>query len=264
MNTGSNTLLLGVTGVGKTYSIRTFLDAGITPFVITTEPGIESTLGDTNPNDLHWHYIAPSAEGWDSLIDVGQKINTLSYDALAKMSGMNKQMYSGYMDFLNTCQNFTCDRTGESFGDVTEWGPDRALVVDSLSGLNILAMDLVVGNKPTKAMQDWMVAQNNLEKLITKLTTGTRCYFVLTAHLEREQDEVTGAIQLTASTLGKKLAPKITRFFDDVVQVKREGTRFTWSTAAGNVDVKARNLAINDNLPPSFKPIVDTRAAMNG
>ena len=38
--------------------------------------------------------------------------------------------------------DFTCDRCGESFGDVSTWNTDRAIVVDSLSGLNIMAMDL--------------------------------------------------------------------------------------------------------------------------
>jgi len=129
-------------------------------------------------------------------------------------------------------------------------------VVDSLSGLNIMAMTLVVGSKPTKAMSDWGVAMDNLEKLLQKLCTDTKCHFVLTAHLERETDEVSGGIQLMASTLGRKLAPKIPRFFDDVICCQRNGSEFTWSTAALNVDLKARNLPIGDRLEPSFVPLI--------
>ena len=33
----TNTLLVGSTGTGKTYCLRTFLDMGVTPFIISTE-----------------------------------------------------------------------------------------------------------------------------------------------------------------------------------------------------------------------------------
>lgn len=42
----SNIMLVGATGTGKTHCLRTLLDAGITPFIISTEPGIESSHGD--------------------------------------------------------------------------------------------------------------------------------------------------------------------------------------------------------------------------
>ncbi len=79
---------------------------------------------------------------------------------------------------------------------------------------------------------------------------------MLTAHLERETDEVTGGVSLMASTLGKKLAPRLPRFFSDVIHAKRDGEKFSWSTASFNVDLKARNVPIADNLPPSFVPLL--------
>lgn len=254
---GTNTLLVGATGTGKTYSLRTFVEAGITPFILCTEPGIESTLGDLPPDKCHWHYIPPASPEWSDLLSSAQKINTLSYEALSKLGNIDKQKYVQFLDVLHTCNDFKCDRTGEAFGDVSTWGPNRVFVVDSLSGLNIMAMDLVVGAKPTKAMQDWMVAMDNLERFITKLVTSTKCFFVMTAHLEREHDEVTGAVSLMASTLGRKLAPRLPRFFDDVIHCKRDGDKFTWSTASLNVDLKARNLPIREGLAPSFVQIVE-------
>jgi hypothetical protein len=119
-----------------------------------------------------------------------------------------------------------------------------------------MAMNLVTGSKPVKSMADWGVAIDNLERLIVKLCVDTKCHFVLLAHLEREVDEVTGGTSLMASTLGRKLAPKLPRFFSDVVQAKRNVDKFVWSTAASNVDLKARNLPIADNLDPSFKAIL--------
>ena len=252
----TNTFLLGATGSGKTYSLRTLIDSGVTPFVLSTEPGIESTLGDLPSDKLHWHYIPPATQSWTDLITSAERINTLSYESLAKMSDINKRSYGQFLEVLKQCNNFECQRTGETFGDVTEWGEDRAFVIDSLSGLNIMAMNLVVGSKPTKSMSDWMASADNLERFLITLVTNTRCHFVLTGHIERETDEITGGVQLMASTLGRKLAPRLPRFFDEVILCKREGTKFFWSTSAMNVDLKARRLPIADSLPPTFTQII--------
>ena len=254
---GVKDLLVGATGTGKTHSIRTLIDAGITPFILFTEPGFSSVLGDIPDEKLHWHYIPPTNASWQKMIDSAKKINTMSFDSLAKLQNINKSEYDEFIKILTSLCAFQCDRCGEEFGDITEWKNDRAIVVDSLSGLNIAAMNLVVGSKPTKSMADWGVAMDNLERLIQKLCVGTTCHFILTAHLEREFDEVTGATHLMPSTLGRKLAPKIPRFFDDVIQCRREGSEFFWSTAAMNADLKARNLPISDKLDPSFKQVIE-------
>jgi len=259
MNPGTNTLLLGPTGTGKTFCLRTFIDAGVTPFILSTEPGIESTLGDLPVDSCHWHYIPPATQSWNDLLDSARKINTLSYEALAKMTDINKRKYGQFLEVITSCNNFVDDRTGTEFGDVMSWGADRAFVLDSLTGLNLMAMNLVVGSKPTKSMADWMVSADNLERLITTLVTSTNCYFVLTGHIERETDEITGGVRLMASTLGRKLAPRLPRFFDDVILCQREGAQFTWSTAAMNVDLKTRNLPISDKILPSFKQIVERK-----
>jgi hypothetical protein len=126
------------------------------------------------------------------------------------------------------------------------------------------SMNLVTGSKPVKSMADWGVAIDNLERLITKLTTGLRCHFAMTAHLERETDEITGGTQLMASTLGKKLAPKLPRFFSDVVHCKRDGTKWVWATDTTNVDLKARNLPIKDGMQPTFAAILESWKANGG
>jgi AAA+ superfamily predicted ATPase len=51
-----NVLLMGDSGTGKTYAIRTLIEAGITPFIIFTEPGME-VLGDLDPSSYHFHYV---------------------------------------------------------------------------------------------------------------------------------------------------------------------------------------------------------------
>lgn len=253
---GVKVMLMGGAGSGKTHSIRTLVDAGLEVFVLFSEPGME-TLADISSDKLHWKYIAPSAPDWADMIDSANKINTLSLKSLAEMTDINKRKYGQFIEVLTALSNFTCERTGQSYGAVDDWDASRVLVVDSLTGLSIMAMNLVTGSKPVKSMADWGIAVDNLERLTTKLCVDTKCHFVLITHLERETDETTGAVSLMASTLGKKLAPKLPRFFSDVIHVKREGEKFSWSTASFNVDLKTRYLPIKEGLPPSFVPIIE-------
>jgi hypothetical protein len=260
---GVNVMLVGASGSGKTHCIRTLVEAGLEVFVVFTEPGME-VVADVPADKLHWKYIPPASADWTALIDSATKINQLSFKALADMSDINKSKYREFMDLLVCLSNFTCDRTGQSYGAVDSWGSNRALVIDSLSGLNIMAMNMVTGSKPVKSMADWGVAIDNLERVLTKLCVDTKCHFVLTAHLERETDEVTGGTQLMAATLGRKLGPKLPRFFSDVVYVKRDGANFHWATSALNVDTKSRNLPFGDKLAPSFGPIIAKWKAAGG
>lgn len=252
---GVNILLLGESGTGKTHALRTLVEAGLEVFIIFTEPGME-VLADTPSDKLHWHYIPPSAPDWSDLIDSAKKINTLTFELLSKLPDINKRKYMEFIDLLNAFNNFTCDRTGESFGCVDTWDSSRVLVLDSLSGLNIMAMNLVAGSKPVKTMGDWAISVDNMERLLIKLTVDVQCHFVLLGHLERETDEVTGGVTLVSATLGRKLGPKLPRFFSEVVHVKRVGAKFSWSTATHNVATKNRHLPLSEDLPPTFVPII--------
>lgn len=252
---GVNVLMIGATGTGKTTSIKTLVAKGITPFCIFLEP--EDGVIDLPRDKWHSHYIAPASANWSDMIDSAEKINQFNYDLLAKMTDINKRSYGQFVEVLKSLNNFKCDHDGKTYGDVCTWGTDRALVIDSLSGLNIMAMNLMVGSKPVKSQSDWQVAMDNLERLIQKLCTDTHCHFILTAHSERETDEVMGGSKIMVSTLGRKLAPKIPRFFSDVVLADRQGSKFTWSTAAAGADLKARNLPIADGIPPTFATIIE-------
>lgn len=260
---GTNTLLLGGSGAGKTSAIRTLVDAGLEVFGIFTEPGFE-VVGDIPDDKLHWRYIAPASTDWGAMIDSARKINTLSFKSLTEMSDVNKQKYGQYVEVLTALSAFKCDRCGQSFGKVDDWGTKRVLWIDSLSGLNVMAMSLMVGTKPVKSQADWGVAMDNLEWLIRNLCVITRCHFVLVAHAERETNEIAGGSQIMAATLGRKLAPKLPIYFSDVVLAQRSGDKFTWSTAAIGADLKARNLPIRDNIEPNFNLILNSWKSRGG
>lgn len=252
---GTNTLLIGASGTGKTTSLRTLIEAGIKPFIIFTEPGME-VLGGLDEGSYEWVYIPPATVGFDVLSQRSQTILNSSYESITKMTDANKRKYSQFLDVLAACNNFT-NHKGEEFGDVSGWGTDRAIVIDSLSGLSVMAQHLTVGGKPTLAPGEWNIGMNCIESVIMTLTNGTHCHFVLIAHAEKEHDEVSGAISLMASTLGKKLAPKLPRNFSDVIQAVRTDKGWTWTTDAYGADLKARNVPWAANLPPSFVPLIE-------
>lgn len=256
-------LLMGPSGSGKTHAIRTLVESGITPFVIFTEPGME-VVGDIPKEKLHWRYIPPVSSSFDALADMAKKVNTLSFESLTKVIDPNRSKYNQLLEVIATCNEFKCDRTGESFGSVDSWPQDRCLVIDSLTGINKMAMNLVVGGRPTKSMADWGLAQDMIRKLVDHLTTVPSCMFVLIAHVARERDEITGGTYVTINTLGQKLAPELPVFFSDVILTQRTGSEFTWSTAAPQTDTKARNLKIGEKLPPSFGPLLQQWKARGG
>ena len=256
-NMGFRCLLVGAVGTGKTYALRSLLDCGLTPMIISTEPGIRATLGDLDETKIHWKYVAPANMGWDVMLSNADKIHKLSFESLAKGGPIDKKHYGQFLEVVSSCASFTCDRTGENFGMVDTWGTDRVLVIDSLSGLSKMAMNLVIGAKPVKAVGEWGVAMDNLERLIDRWTTGIPCHFIMTAHLEREKDEISGAIKNMPSTLGQKLAPKIPLYFDDVIMCKRKGDKWTWSTADANTDLKSRHLKVAEGIVPGFKQVFE-------
>ena len=246
---GYKTLLLGGTGTGKTYSLGRLAEIGYKVRILFLEPGQETIgkyfadRGKPIPGNIAWHYVRPTAPSWSAMMNMAKKINTLSFKAMSELSDPDRSQYAEFLDILGACARFVDDRSGEVLGQVDDWGTDTVFAVDSLTGLSIAAKNLVTGAKPVVAPGEWGTAMDNLERFLTNLCMQ-HCHVVLIGHLEREVDEVSGGIQNMASTLGKKLAPKLPRFFSDVVQAKREQANFFWSTDSINTDLKARNLPI--------------------
>jgi hypothetical protein len=259
---GVNTLLEGPTGTGKTHALATLAEAGVETFAYFTESGIETFLGYWTdqgkpiPPNVHWHVMKRPAAGFKLLGDAAEKILTMSQESLHKMQDPNRAQNNQFVTLHRDLSDFPDDRTGEKFGPVDSWGPNRALAMDSLTGINPIAMSMVVGGKPVRSQADWGIAMDQIEKLIRKLTDGCSCHFILTSHVEREIDPTFGGVKITVSTLGRALAPKIPPMFSDVILTSREGTRFLWSTANPQADLKARNLPIADGIEPSFKQII--------
>lgn len=260
-------LLMGASGSGKTYSISTLLEAGLNVFVVSTEPHGLDTLLDVVAErkldlaKLHYTYVSPARPGFGKLADMAKLISIADQRTLADTKP-GARSDAGFIHMLNAFNNFIDQKDGKSYGPVTNLGADSVLVVDSLSGVSSMAMDLVVGDKVTAHPGEWGIAMKQIDKFLLSCTADLSCYFVMIAHVEKEEDLITGAQQVMVSTLGKKLAPNIPKFFSEVVLAEarsEQGDRksFRWSTNTANHVLKNRALPISSSLDPSFKPIVE-------
>lgn len=258
-------LLQGASGAGKTSSLVTALATGLRVFVIGTEPGFVDSLIDRcrelklSLDKLHWTSVLPATEGWEALDEMVNKIGSLDFEGISKIKGIGKDKTRvPAQRLLMALKDFRCERTGESFGSFTQWDDTCMLAIDSLSGLSTISWYLTVGHKPTGAPGEWNIAMNFIETLLMKINSDRQCYFTLTAHVEKEMDEISGVHRVMTSTLGRKLAPKLPRFFSEVVYAQRGGTPpFRWSTIDNNADLKNRVLPISPVLAPTFVPVIE-------
>lgn len=265
---GPKELLMGPSGTGKTYALGTMVDwaakHGKEVFVLFTENGLETLAGywadkgKPVPENLHWHQALTRPLPLKSLIDAAQKVGTLSYESITKMVDPNRGGdNNAFWKVLASCADFPDDRTGKKFGAIDSWGLDKIFIIDSLTELSNAAMKMQIGNKPTAAPPDYGVAQNNLINFLRLCTQGMPCTFVLTAHIDRDQDAVTQTTKIMVKSIGKALYGDIPPLFSDVIFTVREGDQFYWDTAAYGVDTKTRALGYKSKIVPDFGQVMD-------
>jgi len=272
---GPNVLLMGPAGTGKTHALGTLVDWAAankkSVRVLFTEAGMETLAGYWTdrkleiPACLAWHYAATRPLSLTSLVGMAEKVGQLSYESLTKSTDSNRSgENNAYWKLLKACSDFTDDRTGAKLGAVDSWTADTIFVIDSLSELANACMKMVIGNKPTAAPPDYGVAQNNLLNFIRLCTQGSSCTFVMTAHVDRLSDEISGTTKIMVKSIGKALANEIPQLFSDVILTVRENAQFYWDTAAFGADTKTRSLGYRSKIDPNFAQIMDKWVSRGG
>lgn len=264
-------LLMGAPGSGKTDSLITTIEAGLELFVISTEPrGIESLIDSVqrrklDMEKLHYVSVNPTRPGFEKLITQAKLVSISDQKMLANLPPSGGRSEAQWIKLLLTFNDFVDERTGKSFGPTNKFGIDKCIALDSFSGCNIMSQDITVGDKILMNQGEWQIAMNQLNKFVQQLCSDLNCFFIMTAHTEPEIDPSTGISKVMVSTLGKRLAPVIPRWFSDVVLAERiamgDKETFKWNNAAPGYDLKRRTLPLSSNLDPSFKPIVDAYVA---
>lgn len=257
-------LLMGVGGNGKTYSLRTLVDFGIKPCIISLDPVGLAVVGDVPSPKLAWHVVKPPASSWTDMIKKTKDRASLMFEGLAQEKDFTKSNQTRFIQVLESLAEFKDDRTGEVLGMVDTWGTDKAIVIDHLTELGQASKEWAVGQKLVLAQGEWQVAQNNAINLIRNLVTVCRCWVIVLAHIDRETDLVLQTSRITVHALGRAMAPQLPPLFSDVVLAARDGDQFRWSTAEPGTDTKTQNLAINAKLPASFSSIVEKWRSRGG
>ncbi len=274
---GPKILLEGPAGTGKSFAMGTLVDwaqkNGQEVFILFTEQGgLESLLGywrDTStppfnrrepapiPDCLHWHVVRTPAIGLDSLLANATRTGQLSYQALTQWTDPDRSRNNPWERLLKTLQDFPCDRTGKTYGNVGTWSNNRILINDSLSETANACFRMVLGAKATASQPEYGVAQQNLLSWVRWMTQFLQCTFVLTAHVQRQTNEVTGSTSVMTKAIGKALGDEMSPLFSDVILTVRDGLNFYWDTAAPGVDLKTRYLPIQSKIRPDFSLIMD-------
>lgn len=275
---GPKILLQGDSGSGKTYALGTLVDwaqaNGKKVNILFTENGLETLLGywrdpPLNPQGqpirparlvpecLSWHVVRTPALSLTALTDAATKVGLMAYDALTKMVDPSRAANNPYEKILKALADFPDDRTGKKLGNIGTWKSDTILVIDSLSELANACMKMVIGNKPTAAPADYGVAQNNLLNLLRYFTQGFEPTIVLTAHVQRQVNEITGGVQLMIKAIGKAMGDDIPQLFSEVIYCRREGMEWVWDTAGVGVTTKTRYLGISSKIKPDLGIIMD-------
>jgi hypothetical protein len=260
---GLKVLLMGASGSGKTHSIGTLVESGIEVYYLGLEQGLESLLGfwrDNNkpvPENLHWHIMPQKKEGMKQIKKLFSDAGKLSFQALCKMQDNDRGKNNPLLAIVERIMSFEDQRTGQNLGDLSEKGPECALVIDGLSGFCQAAMDMVVGKTLTKSMPDYGLAQTSFIAFLDEFVSWP-IHVIMLSQVMRETDEIQGGLRLFPDThiLGKALTGTLNPKFSDVILTERKGTKFSWNTASSQADTKTRNLELKEGLDPSFKPMI--------
>jgi len=272
---GPKVVLMGLGGTGKTYALGTLAEwcarNGFELAILFTENGLESFLGyfrdkgSEPPACVYWHQQTTRPISLKNLMSAAERVGQLSYEALAKSVDSNRGgENNAFFKILQSCSKFIDDRTGKDLGAVDEFPAKRVFAMDSLTETSNAAMKMQIGSRPMASPGDYGVAQNNLMNFLRLLTQGVVCPFVMTAHVDRETDQVTQATKIMIKAIGKALATEIPPLFSDIIYTVRDGNKFTWDTAAYGVDTKTRSLGYRAGIEPSFAPLMDVWKKRSG
>lgn len=259
---GFKTILMGPPGAGKTSAIATLLKMGFKCYGLFTEQGQGNFLkacrreGCTEEDMKRFFhaYVPPGGTSFEALAKGATAVNAAAEFGKMDNNTLDRKKYGQLIQCIKLCNNFV-DQHGVEHGSIENLGCDSIFFVDGMSNLARMAMQLTVGAKPVKTLQDWGVAIESLENFENQITT-IRAPFVLVAHIERETDETTQKVYVTIATLGSKYPLRIGRNYHDVVLCEQKAGEFTWATTARDCQLKGTYLPIADKLKPDFRPLV--------
>jgi hypothetical protein len=153
----------------------------------------------------------------------------------------------GYTNFVTDMGAWK--EEGQRTEGIYAWKETDIFIIDSLTFLGNMIMNNTLqlagraGQKPQ--IQDFGTAMDAQEAILETLyNPAVRCNVIVTSHIQYQGDEANASQQKgVPSAIGKKLAPKVPRYFNNVVQVVKSGSgnnvkREILTTATYDIDLK--------------------------
>lgn len=278
-------ILIGDSGTGKTGALTSLAEAGYNLRILDLDNGL----------DVLVNYLrASQAKPIDGITPLERVDFITITDKFKHVGGkatpVNSNTWARAIKYLDRWTNkgetlkgtdpegkpinIIIDENHPDFFDLgkpEEWGPDSILVVDSFTFLCNAAMRFVLklNNRPAGPTyeSDWNEAQQLVENLLAMLYSSEfATNVVVCAHIavRTEKDGTTTAFP---SALGKALPPKVGRYFNAMLEVRRTGTgnamkRTIHTVPAGLLELKNPNPVkvksaydIKDGLAEYFKAV---------
>lgn len=205
-------LLIGDSGAGKTGALASLAQAGFNLRIIDLDNGVDvlaNLLRDQR-----------SPYGREALARVDVETVTDS------MKNVNGKLIPGKATVWQRTINLL-DKW-PLFGPVSTWTEKDILVIDSLTMLStaalnqILSMNARLGQQPQQS--DWYGGQQLIEGLLQMLyDDGIKCNVIVISHIAYIGED-NGPMHGYPNTLGKALPPKVGRYFNSILMVRKAGS----------------------------------------
>ena len=224
-------LLLGDSGSGKTGALACLANAGYHLRILDFDNGL----------DILHQYLTP--EGMKNVI-YETLVDTVKGSIAGPVPAGVPAAFTKGVSLLADWKTPT-----ESLGPITTWDSSTILVIDSLTFLSDRCLDWVcalngrLGQHPQ--LQDYGTANDRIEKVLEILYSPTvQCNVIVITHITYIGGSGIDDGRGYPSCLGKKLPPKIARYFNTVVRAKSVGSgagvqRKIITTPEYNIELKS-------------------------
>jgi hypothetical protein len=202
-------IVIGNSGVGKTGALAELAKAGYRLFIYDFDMGTDILLDPT--------ILPPSHR---------DNIFVKSFRDKATVQGGNMiPQATAWKEFMKALSEWT--EGTEKMGSFRTWSDNDVLVIDSMTFMSDAAFSEVLGlnsrlsSRPQ--IQDYGAAMENIQAVFELLYSDhCKCHVIFTSHLQFGDDEQSMSRKGQVSVLGKKLAPKIPRYVNNMVLIEKQ------------------------------------------
>lgn len=256
-----NILLYGDSGSGKSTSIKTLCACPEIKHVrvLATESQTLTRLREVPVDRLDWKLIAPMQGSGAALLKRVKTLTKMQWNSAKDSADPDKGDHDQLVEVLNALHNdFVGDRTGKSYGPITEWEPDTALVLDTLTGLGQFCLAAVCGIAVVRTQPQWYAAMELEKSTLSSIVNDTNAWVIVLGHDDAYKTGTGILHDITA--LGQKNAPLVKRMFGEIIyayKLTETGkVKYLWTNTRADTQTKPGILPAGDAHPQDFKLIV--------